>query len=171
MLCFSSMAWLPPQVDRKRRHVNLTLRTWKGQQEGKPRDPAVGELVAGRVVAASGTVVRIQLGARLHGRVPLTDLHDNWRDNALKGTCLPMLASDARLKCSRHVSGSPCESDHVLVRLCGSGCPVRTRLHSSSSPDWTELYHKARTRSLQGLRWVAVPAPRSWAGTGRARCV
>ena len=73
------------QVDRKRRHVDLTLRVWKGQREGNMRQPAVGDLLAGRVVAVSGTGVRIQLGARLHGRVPLTDLHVSWRDNALEG--------------------------------------------------------------------------------------
>ena len=92
------------QVDRKRRHVNLTLRTWKGQQEGKSRQPAVGDLVAGRVVAVSGTGVRVQLGARLHGRVPLTDLHDSWRDNALEGAsaALPCLTQMAEppINCS-----------------------------------------------------------------------
>ena len=86
-----SRALLIVQVDRKRRHVDLALRTWTGQQEGKPRQPAVGDLVAGRVVAVSGTGVRLQLGARLRGRVPLTDLHDSWRDNALEGASLQRL--------------------------------------------------------------------------------
>jgi len=171
---FSTTALLPPQVDRKRRHVNLTLRTWKGQQEGKPKDPAVGDLVAGRVVAVSGTGVRIQLGARLHGRVPLTDLHDSWRDNALEGACtsVPCLAQVAESTCWMHVAET--ETSFAIIRMCCETafssvlCMPFCKVLSAGTHS-VVASHAAATG--QGSRWVAVPAPRSWAGTGRARCV
>ena len=64
--------------------MDLSLRDMDSKQRGQ-RQPRAGDMVTGRVAAITGGGVRVQLGARMHGRVALTDLHDGWVANALAG--------------------------------------------------------------------------------------
>ena len=78
------------QVERKRRHVDLSMRDVDGGRRGRQSQPKPGEMVTGRVAAIASGGVRVQLTPRSYGRLALTDLHDRWVSNALKGT--PALA-------------------------------------------------------------------------------
>jgi hypothetical protein len=52
---------------------------------GAPPLPAPGQLLLGRIQAARGSGVLVQLGWHALGLVALTDIHDSWVDNALAG--------------------------------------------------------------------------------------
>jgi hypothetical protein len=47
--------------------------------------PAPGQLVIGKITAARGSGVLVQLGWHALGIVALSDIHDAWSDNALQG--------------------------------------------------------------------------------------
>ena len=130
------------QVDRRRRHLDLTLRGVTGQQFGSNKQPRIGDAVAGKVVSVSGTGVRLQLGARLYGRVPLTDLHDSWHDNALEGNpsgCPGPNPSGNELSVRPHVTRVGIQPCTVLSNVCwyltglqvGSGVRAKVTGHAS----------------------------------------
>jgi rRNA biogenesis protein RRP5 len=52
---------------------------------GAPPLPAPGQLLIGRVSAARGSGVLVQLGWHALGLVSLSDIHDSWVPNALAG--------------------------------------------------------------------------------------
>ena len=126
---------------------------------------SIGDFVAGRVASVSGTGVRVQLGARLYGRVPLTALHDSWRDNALEGMvagCAPGYAPHAFFV--------------EVVAWCGNKLPhiggtldgKTANILISNSVQSTLFSYSADV--LQGSRSGAASAPRSWAMLAMARC-
>ncbi|KIY92526.1 hypothetical protein MNEG_15437 [Monoraphidium neglectum] len=75
-------------VDAKRQKLDLTLRAdvaMRPHAAGAPPLPAPGQLLLGRIQAARGSGVLVQLGWHALGLVALTDIHDSWVDNALAG--------------------------------------------------------------------------------------
>jgi translation initiation factor 2 alpha subunit (eIF-2alpha) len=97
------------QVERKRRHVDLSLRDVAAGRRGRQQQqPKAGDMVTGRVAAIAGGRLRVQLTPRVYGHLALTDLHDSWVPNALEGGWLagwlagwgPQAAP--ALRCARH---------------------------------------------------------------------
>ncbi|GAX80532.1 hypothetical protein CEUSTIGMA_g7970.t1 [Chlamydomonas eustigma] len=79
------------QVDVHRRQLDLTLITpeasgsTKGTVVGTCSPLQPGDMIMGRVVAVAGSGIKVHIGHKRYGIISMTDLHDEWVDNALLG--------------------------------------------------------------------------------------
>lgn len=73
-------------VAQKKHQLDLSLvEPGRGDARGSAGELPAGSLAIGKVLETSGSGVRIQLSHKRVGRAALTDLHDAWVPNALKG--------------------------------------------------------------------------------------
>lgn len=91
------------QVDRNHNQADLSLR---GLDSGSKISSATaatapeGTLLLGQVVTASAGLVRIHVGRRTYGKVAVTDIHDGWVDNPMKGIAEGMYVKCCVVKAS-----------------------------------------------------------------------